>query len=178
MMTVRRPIIGVMGSHADRHIERAKAVGAWLAREGFHLLTGGGEGVMGEVSAAFAEADPRDGQILAVVPSVPGDPRCTPVPGYPNRWVEIPIFTHLERGGPDGDEPMSRNHINVLTATALILLPGGAGTASEARLSVRYGRPSIAYLTARDEIPGLPSEIPVTSVFEEVCAFVCRHAAR
>ena len=174
----RRPIIGVMGSHADRHADQAAAIGRWLAREGVHLLTGGGDGVMGAVSEAFFNTSPRAGQVLAVVPCIGGDPRCAPVPGYPNRWVEIPIFTHLDRGGPAADQPSSRNHVNILTSTAVILLPGGAGTASEARLSLRYQKPILAYLTSRDEIPGLPDEIPMTSVFEDVCAFVRMHASR
>ena len=167
-----------MGSHADSHTDRVAAVGRWLAREGVHLLTGGGEGVMGAVSEAFFETSPRAGQVVAVVPCVAGDPRCAPVPGYPNRWVEIPIFTHLDRGGQAGDQPSSRNHINILTSTVVILLPGGAGTASEARLALRYGRPAIAYLTSRGEMPGLPDGIPISSVFEEVCAFVRSQVSR
>jgi uncharacterized protein (TIGR00725 family) len=173
----RRPIVGVMGSHLDREADQAASVGRWLAREGVHLLTGGGDGVMDAVSEAFFETSPRAGQVLAVLPCVEEDPRCSPVPGYPNRWVEIPIFTHLGQGGPAGDEPSSRNHINILTSTVVILLPGGAGTASEARLSLRYGRPSVAYLMSRAEIPGLPDGIPLTSDFEEVCAFVRTHSA-
>ena len=161
-----------MGSHVDSHLCRARQVGEWVARQGYHLLTGAGEGVMGAVTRAFVEVADRQGSALGVVPCLSEDPRCTPVSGYPNPWVEIPIYTHLDRGGPDGDELTSRNHVNVLTSSALILLPGGEGTASEARLALKYKRPLIAYLKSRDEIPGLLAEIPVESDWSLVTAFV------
>ena len=173
---VRRPIVGVMGSAVDRHADRARQVGRWIAAEGYHLLTGGGDGVMGAVTEAFVNARERAGAALAIVPCMPDDPAATPLDGYPNRWVEIPIFTHLDTGRPAGDAPSSRNHLNVLSSTAIIFLPGGSGTASEARLALRYGRPGIAYLHARDEIPDLPAGIPVENDFEQVAAFVLQHA--
>jgi predicted Rossmann-fold nucleotide-binding protein len=40
---------------------------------------------------------------------------------------------------------LSRNHINVLSADAVVALPGGAGTRSEIDLAKRYGIPLIAY---------------------------------
>ena len=174
----RRPIIGVMGSHTDTHTERAREIGVWIAQQGYHLLTGGGDGVMGAVTKAFVETRRRSGVALGVVPAVTADPLSPPVPGYPNRWVEIPICSHLDRGGPMGDDPMSRNHINVLTSTVVILLPGGSGTASEARLAVRYGRPCVGYLRSPDELPGCPPEVPVERDFARVAAYVAAHVAR
>lgn len=47
----RLPIVGVLGSGSEPHEEQAKPLGEWLAREGVHLLTGGG--VMEAVSRAF-----------------------------------------------------------------------------------------------------------------------------
>ena len=126
---------------------------------------------MGAVTRAFVEVADRQGSALGVVPCLSEDPRCTPVSGYPNPWVEIPIYTHLDRGGLDGDELTSRNHVNVLTSSVLILLPGGEGTASEARLALKYKRPLIAYLESRDEIPGLLAEIPVESDWSLVTTF-------
>ena len=173
---VRRPIVGVMGSAVDPHADRARQVGRWIAVQGYHLLTGGGDGVMGAVTEAFVNVRERAGAALAVVPCLPGDSAATPLNGYPNRWVEIPIFTHLDTGRPVGDAPSSRNHLNVLSSTAIIFLPGGAGTASEARLALRYGRPGVAYLHAREEIPELPAEIRVEADFEQVAAFIRKHA--
>ena len=172
MTSPRVPIIGVMGSHAERHAKRAQQVGEWIGREGYHLLTGGGGGVMAEVTRAFVGVPARRGRALGVIPCLADDPQHRPVPGYPNPWVEIPIQTHLHRGGPHGDEPSSRNHINVLTSHVIILLPGGEGTASEAQLALRYGKPCVAYLESRDEIPNLPEGIPVEVAFSAVEAFV------
>jgi predicted Rossmann-fold nucleotide-binding protein len=67
---------------------------------------------------------------------------------------------------------MSRNHINILTSSVVVLLPGGVGTAGEARLAVRYGRSAVAFLESRDEIPSLPTEIVVRSDFEAVTDFI------
>ena len=161
-----------MGSHSDAHADRARRVGKWVAGQGFHLLTGGGDGVMGVVSEAFVEVADREGLVLAIVPSVTSDSTYLPAPGYPNPWVEIPIYTHLDRGGPRGDELTSRNHINVLTSTVVVLLPGGEGTASEARLALRYGTPCIGYLHSREEVPGLPDAIRIESDFSRIEEFV------
>ena len=171
---VRRPIVGVMGSSVEPHAERAREVGRWIAAAGYHLLTGGGAGVMGAVTEAFAGVEGRLGAALGIVPCAAGDRDAAPLPGYPNRWVEIPIYTHLDVGGDPGDAPSSRNHVNVLTSTVVIFLPGSVGTASEARLALRYGRPGVAYLRSRGEIPDLPDGIPVESDFERVAAFVRR----
>ena len=161
-----------MGSHADPCQERAQRVGRWIAHQGYHLLTGAGTGVMSEVSRAFVGVDGRAGCVIGIVPTVSEDPLLSPVPGYPNPWVEIPIYTHLGVGTAAGDDPTSRNHVNVLTSSAIILLPGGEGTVSEARLAVRYRTPAVAYLERRDEIPELPGEIPAKRDFAEIADFV------
>ena len=151
------PIVGVMGSGTESHCERAAALGRWLAGEGVHLLTGGGGGVMSAVSEAFCEVPERRGLVIGVLPGVerefePASPVASR-PGYPNPWVEIAISTHLPLSGRRGLDPLSRNHINVLSSAVLVALPGGAGTASEVALALRYHRPVIAYLddpTVRD----------------------------
>ena len=170
----RLPIVGVMGSQSDAHTERAGPLGRWIARAGYHLLTGAGGGVMAGVSRAFAEVVERSGQVIGVVPTVVDGMRRVASSGYPNPWVEIPILSHLDAGGPLGDEPTSRNHVNVLTSSVVVLLPGGVGTASEARLSLRYGTPCVAFLRTRDEIPGLPQDVPVESRLDRVTDFVTR----
>ncbi len=63
-----RPIIGVMGSGNNVHCERARALGLWLAKAGFHLLTGGGGGVMQTVSKAFCDVSNRKGLVIGVFP--------------------------------------------------------------------------------------------------------------
>ena len=167
----RRPVIGVMGSGFDRHDTLAGAVGTWIARQGFHLLTGGGEGVMVAVSEAFAAVPDRRGLAIGVLPNAADHPRCSLPAGYPNRWVELAIRTHLPLSR-DGTVPLSRNHINVLTADVVIALPGGPGTSSEVRLAVRYARPCVAFVTDRSQIRGLPDQVRSVSTLEEVAAFV------
>ena len=67
---------------------------------------------------------------------------------------------------------MSRNHINVLSADAILALPGGSGTASEVELAVRYGKPVIAFVTSSDEILGLRAEVDISDDLDAVLEFV------
>ena len=140
--------------------------------QGFHLLTGGGGGVMAAVGRAFAEVADRDGLLVGVLPSQAGDPECSPPAGYPNPWVELVIRTHLPARGPHGASDYSRNHINVLTSDVVIGLPGGAGTASELALAVRYCRPCVAFLGDSAQMPNLPPEVPHVTALNELAAFV------
>ena len=144
MSHVRRlPIVAVIGSGDPDHgnPDLSEAVGRLIAEMGFHLLTGGGRGVMADAYRGFTSVPRRAGLALGIIPrSVTGDEEKE---GYPNPWVELPIHTHLAgRLGPDGED--SRNPINVLTAWRIIALPGSEGTRAEIRLAVRYGRPVLA----------------------------------
>jgi predicted Rossmann-fold nucleotide-binding protein len=114
---------------------------------------------MNAVSRAFSEVPARRGLVIGIVPSAAEGTAAEPRQGYPNPWVEITVFTHLPMSGRSGTDPMSRNHINVLSSNVLVALPGGSGTASEVSLAIRYGRPVVAYLRARDEIPELPAAV-------------------
>lgn len=172
-MSTPLPIVGVMGSGSAAHEERAAEVGRWLAAEGVHLLTGGGGGVMRSVSRAFFEDPDRRGSVIGVLPGRPEPP-----PGYPNPWVEIPIRTHLPSSGDQGTEAMSRNHINVLSSDVIIALPGSAGTSSEVRLACAYGRPVVAFVQARSDIPDLPDEVPICQSVDCVKRFVAAHLAQ
>jgi len=158
-----------MGSGREAHAERAEPLGAWLAREGVHLLTGGGAGVMAAVSRAFCAVENRRGLSIGVLP---GGPDGRAPAGYPNPWIELAIRTHLPLRGPEGGERLSRNHVNVLSADVVVALPGGAGTSSEVALAVRYGRPIVAFAGARDAIPDLPGPVEVCGELAAVCAFV------
>ena len=159
-----------MGSGSKPHRERASLLGHWLALEGVHLLTGGGGGVMAAVSQAFYETSNRSGLIIGIIPCEEGSVR--PKSGYPNPWVEMPIFTHLSLSGIRGKELLSRNHINVLSSDVIIALPGSAGTGSEVALALSYQRAVVCYLESRDEIPELPAEIHICNSLEEVQEFV------
>jgi uncharacterized protein (TIGR00725 family) len=167
----RLPIVGVMGSGSHAHAMRAGPLGRWLASESVHLLTGGGRGVMESVSRAFASVPGRRGISIGILPA-PGRDGGEAPDGYPNPFVELAIPTHLPIRGERGGELLSRNHINVLASNVLIALPGGAGTASEVALASRYGRPLVAFVESRDDIPELPAHTPIAHTLEAVKAFV------
>ena len=139
-------MICVIGSGSEPWTDLANSLGRMLASIGVHLLTGGGRGVMESVSRAFHATSPRAGSVIGVLPGSV-DPGFTYAakPGYPNAYVEIVIRTHLPLSGEQGTEPMSRNHINVLSADGVIALPGGPGTISEAQLAVGYRKPILLF---------------------------------
>ncbi len=134
----RLPVVGVMGSGTEDHAVLAKPLGVLLASKAVHLLTGGGKGVMEAVSKAFVSVAPRAGSCIGIIPGGPDGKLSKP--GYPNRYVEIPIYTHLPLSGAQGTDPLSRNHINVLTSDILVFLPGGEGTRSELQLANTYNK--------------------------------------
>lgn len=146
-----RPLIGVIGSGGRSDAELAGPLGVRLAQEGLSLITGGGGGVMAEVARAFATVVGRRGLSLGVLPaaaecgSPEGRARYAAPPGYPNPHCDLVLRTHLPQRGPEGKEAGSRNHIIVLSATAVIALPGDAGTQSEIELTLEYGRPLILF---------------------------------
>jgi len=125
-----------MGSGDEEHAALAEAAGRTIARLGCHLLTGGHGGVMRAASRAFVAEPGRRGVCIGVLRAG----------GEPNEFVEVPIRTHLPLSGEQGTDPMSRNHVNVLTADAVVVLPGGSGTWSELGLAARYRRPVVLFL--------------------------------
>jgi uncharacterized protein (TIGR00725 family) len=173
-----RAIIGVMGSGTEAHAARAAPLGRWIAAQGFHLLCGGGKGVMASVAQAFAETEPRAGLVIGVLPAQANDALCRPPEGYPNPSVEIAIRTHLALTGARGTEAGSRNHINVLSADVVVALPGGAGTSSEVALAIAYRRPVVAHIADRTDIPGLAGTVPVAPDLDGVARFVRDALAR
>ena len=154
------PIVGVMGSGTDEHVECARPLGALIASLGVHLLTGGGGGVMRAVSRAFTGCDGRRGVCIGVLPCVSEDDRRSPKPGYPNEFVEIAIRTHLPFSGARGAGDLSRNHINILSSAAIVALPGGAGTRSEVDLALRYGTPLVGFALEPSLLAAFPASIP------------------
>jgi len=170
-----RTVVGVMGSGIEPHDDLAAPLGRWIAGRGHDLLTGGGSGVMESVARAFCSVPGRRGISIAVLPGrVDREGRCTAPAGYPNPWIELAIFTHLALSGAQGTDPMSRNHVNVLSSTVLVALPGGEGTRSEIDLALRYGRPVVAYLGARGARLLLDARIPVAAELGEVTDFIER----
>ena len=125
MESHRLPVLAVLGAGSATPDEEraAEAVGALAARHGWVLLTGGGPGVMAAASRGAVEAG---GLTVGVLPTEAA------ISGYPNPWVNVPIFTGAG---------MARNAFNVLSATLCVAIGGGAGTLSEIGLALKAGVP-------------------------------------
>ena len=143
--TDKIPIIGVMGSGSQAHHEKSDLLGRWIAKSGYHLLTGGGGGVMEAVSKSFCQIKNRKGCSIGIIPGKTDDNSYKPLSGYPNPWIEIPIRTHLPLSGSKGTSTLSRNHINILSSHVIIALPGSHGTKSEIILALKYKRPVLGF---------------------------------
>ena len=127
---------------------------------------------MTSVSRAFVKTRPRQGMSIGILPSLEGDLQCQPPSGYPNRWIEIAIQTHLPCRGADGMALQSRNHINVLTADVVVGLSGGVGTASELRLARKYNRPCVVLDGRGSQLSALPTDVLHVATVDDVTAFV------
>jgi uncharacterized protein (TIGR00725 family) len=144
----RLPVVGVMGSGREPHEELAAPLGDWIARSGFHLVTGAGGGVMEAAARAFCAVPGRAGLSIGIVraaapPALDTSGRRGYRPNRLNDWLEVRIHTHLHTS----DQTFaSRNHLNVLSADALVVLPGDGGTDSELRLAAQYGRRAVLFL--------------------------------
>lgn len=175
----RLPVVGVMGSGSYADDTVANDLGALIARLGAHLLTGGGSGVMFAVSKGFVRVRARKGRCIGVLPSADdSEPTPSAPAGYPNPYVEIAVRTHLPFSGEMGTHPQSRNHINVLSSDAIVALPGGAGTASEVQLAIKYDRPVAAMGSDRTCIPNLPESVALFDSLQEIEDFLIRTLGR
>lgn len=155
-------IVGVMASGKKEPLEDeekrlANELGTAIAELGYHLLTGGGGGSMAAVGKAFLEqkqkllkANQLAGNLISILrakelPQKRGGKRNWEA-NADNGLGEIVIRTHLPYSGKQGTDPLSRNHINALTADLVVILPGGSGTLSELQLAWEYGKDIMIYL--------------------------------
>jgi len=174
----RRKVVTVIGSGdslSEDQRKHPRAVGAWIAAQGFHLLTGGGAGVMEAASEGFCSVE-RAGLAIGVIP------QGKPPEHYPNRWIELPVYTHLSGINPLG--PDSRNPINVRSCHALVAFPGRSGTEAELRLALEWPRLQgalIACLRDSERIGSLDVEallrlnVPVAADADAVIAYLERN---
>ena len=148
-MKNKRKIVAVIGSGKERHEAISAPLGKWLAEKGYHLINGGGMGVMEATTKAFSETASRAGLTFGIIPStqicdtLEKRNRYEAPIGYPNKYIDIPIRTHLHLSSLYGTEVSSRNHIIILTADIVIALPGEEGTISETQLALEYNKPLI-----------------------------------
>jgi len=163
--------IGVIGSGHHAHDDLAGELGALLALLGVNLLTGAGGGVMTSVSRAFTQAARRTGISIGIVPCK-GERNRAPKAGYPNEFIELPIYTHLPHSGDLGRSDLSRNHIIVLSSAAIVALPGEAGTSSEVDLALQYQKPIVVYSHDYASVKHFSPAAPRVSSIGEVRAFL------
>ena len=174
---MRRLIIGVMGSGSKPHQDKAFPLGKAIARAGFHLLNGGGWGVMEAVSQAFTSVPNRPGLLVGIIPGQITQQGYRSHEGYPNPYIELPIYTHLP--GLNDDFSDSRNPINVLSSDILVVLPGSRGTLCELKLALAFGKPVIPFLSAGSDLPGFETTgIEAISELERVQASMMATAER
>jgi predicted Rossmann-fold nucleotide-binding protein len=173
-MPKKRPCVGVIGSGIKKYSLISKPLGRWLAEQEYDLMNGGGGGVMEAVSQSYAEVPDRKGNVIGVIPSASAcdSPEArsayVPLPGYPNAWVDITIYTHLPLSGSSGKDTASRNHIIILSADVIVAFPGGEGTRSEIQLALEYGKPLLVLNPNHewDELKNI--KIPTAVTLEEV----------
>lgn len=166
--------VGVLGSGHEPYESLAASLGQLLATLEVNLLTGGGGGVMEAVSRAFVGARRERGICIGIIPCSEVDAGI-PKDGYPNRFVELPIYTHLPYSGRQGTDSRSRNHINVLSSAAIVALPGGPGTASEVSLAVRYRKPIIVFSPDDALVEHFSNDAPRAATVHEVAWFLELH---
>ncbi len=167
----RRPIIGVMGSHTQSWEEYATPLGRLIAEHDFHLLTGAGPGVMTAVSKAFFECEDRAGKSIGIVPTVDYTGQYVPRDEYPNPYIEIPIITPLDKRAQGDANPYSRNHVNVMTSSAIVFLPGEHGTMNEAGLAIQYHKPMI-FFGPEEEFERFPEQATRVEDVAELIEFL------
>jgi predicted Rossmann-fold nucleotide-binding protein len=99
---------------------------------------------MAAAAEGFVAVEERPGLSIGMVPRDPAGaidaPNHTPDGRpYPNPFVEIAVFTALPPRAADWRSSPSRNHVNVLTAHALVALPGAVGTSNELEMAAELG---------------------------------------
>jgi predicted Rossmann-fold nucleotide-binding protein len=156
-------IVGVMASGKEEPLEDevkrlAIEVGTATAELGYHLLTGGGGGLMKAVGQAFLDKKREilnqnrpAGNLISILrakelPQPKKDGKRNWKANADNALGEIVIRTHLPYSGDEGRDTLSRNHINALTADLVVVLPGGLGTLSELQLAWEYGRDIMIFI--------------------------------
>jgi uncharacterized protein (TIGR00725 family) len=131
--TATIPIIAVVGgAECDENAATvAREVGAEIARRGWHLLCGGGGGVMEAACRGFREAREEMGSSAGVaIALLPGADA-----GTANPFVDVALATGVG---------LARNALIARAAAALVAVDGCAGTLSEIAYGWQMGKPIVA----------------------------------
>ena len=121
---MRMKQVVVIGSSAETaHGDMARAIGSFIARNGWTLITGGRGGVMEAASRGAHEAG---GIVIGILPGES--------PGGANPYCTAVIPTGMG---------FARNAINVLSADVIVAIAGSWGTLSELAYAQVYRKPVI-----------------------------------
>ena len=156
-MTSRRIIVGVIGpgeQAGPRELERARRVGALIASAGWVTVTGGWS--VGVMDAACRGARQAGGLTVGLLPSADREGASSA--------IDLVLPTGLGE---------ARNNLIVLASDALVCCGMSAGTASEAALALRAGKPlvllaprpeSIAFLRPLGRVPPIEAPDPEAAI--------------
>lgn len=161
-----------MGSGTEVFSDFSVPAGRLVAEMGYNILTGAGRGTMLKASEAFSSVSGRKGLCIGIVPSTMNSSgQYIPNLGYPNEFVEIPIYTPLPSLDYEHPEKLNRNYVNVLTSDVVVVLPGNIGTRNEIELALRFNKPMILFCPQGyyDDIDGSVSR---TDKIEDIRKFI------
>ncbi|MBN2160069.1 MAG: TIGR00725 family protein [Spirochaetes bacterium] len=140
---MRKKQVTVIGSSDENaHSEEARAIGAFIAKNGFVLITGGRGGVM---EAASRGAMEQGGTVIGILPGED--------PGGANRYCSVVIPTGIG---------FARNAVNILAADIVVAIGGRSGTLSELAYARIYGKPVVCCTFAG----GWSAEFPRVKVYD------------
>jgi uncharacterized protein (TIGR00725 family) len=115
----------VIGSSDDEtHLDEAREIGRFIARNGWVLISGGRGGVM---EAASQGASEEQGIVIGIIPDTEHSSA--------NKFCNIVIPTGIG---------YARNIINALSGDVIISISGGSGTLTEIAYAWQFGKPIIA----------------------------------
>lgn len=128
----RLPVVAVIGasSAAPAVLEIAEAAGSEIALRGWHLICGGGGGVMEAACRGFAKTRAAGGAANLTLGVLPGED-----PAWANQHVDIVV--------PSGIG-IARNAVIARTASGVIAIGGCSGTLSEIAFAWQLGKPIVA----------------------------------
>lgn len=167
----RLPIIGVIGSHMDAHADLAEPLGKLIAEKGYHLLTGGGDGIMRAVAKSYINAPSRKGLCIGIIP-IEDRRDVHSLVHYTNPYIELPIITQLDHRATAGSKtPLAMTSTNILTSDVIVVLPGLQGTKTETSLALVCEKPVILF-GHKEDFHQFPTEPMLAETIEEVNEFI------
>jgi uncharacterized protein (TIGR00725 family) len=131
-----RPVIGVIGASSAEEKARniAEAVGAAIGAAGWHLVCGGGGGVMAAACRGHRSVQLSPGERGVTIGILPSDDSASA-----NPYVDVSIPTGIG---------LARNAVVARASMGIVAVGGCSGTLSEIALAWQFGRPIAAMTTA------------------------------